>query len=440
MSNSKKANNEADAVRSELRIRVIGVGGAGCSIAERMMRDEEFAGASFAVINTEKVELAKSFAKDKLHLECKMLRGLGTGGDPALGRVAAQEKLEEIQAYCADFDVVFVVAGLGGGAATGAAPIIAKAAKDAGALVVGFAMLPFELEGGRRVKQGRYGLEMLKAAADGVICLPNQKIFKLIDENTSIVETFKRTNGLLIDGIRSLWRLMTRTGLIDIHFSDLCAVVRGRHAESHFASAEAEGANRARKAIDKLLAHPLLDGGRGLDEAGAVLVSLEGGSDMTMADVNAVMKEINRRCEHANVVFGAAVDEQFAERLRITLVVTRRDARDEEEADETHGAAVGGSGVQSEMMDTEFINNKSTPRPKSRLVPPPPEMSEEKKQELMKKSKGMNGAGPQLGKFRQATLPLEIVSKGRFDKTEPTIHNGEDLDVPTYIRRGVGLN
>lgn len=440
MSKTKKEKNEAGAFRSELRIRVIGVGGAGCSIVERMMRDEDFAGASFTVINTEKVELAKSFAKDKLHLECKMLRGLGTGGDPALGRVAAQEKLEEIQALCADFDVVFVVAGLGGGAATGAAPIIAKAAKDAGALVVGFAMLPFELEGGRRVKQGRYGLEMLKAASDGVICLPNQKIFKLIDENTSIVETFKRTNGLLIDGIRSLWRLMTRAGPIDIHFSDLCAVVRGRHAESHFASAEAEGANRARKAIEKLLAHPLLDGGRSLDEAGAVLVSLEGGPDMTMADVNAVMKEINRRCENANVVFGAAVDEQFTDRLRITLVVTRRDARDEEQSDDDYGAAVGGSGVQSEMLGAEFINNKATPRPKSRLVPPPPEMSEEKKQELIKKSKGMNGSGPRLGKFRQATLPLEIVSKGRFDKTEPTIHNGEDLDVPTYIRRGVGLN
>ncbi len=425
--------------RPEQKIRVIGVGGAGCSIAERMMRDEDFAGATFAVVNTEKVELAKSFAPDKLHLECEMLRGLGTGGDPELGRVAAQEKIEKVRTLCEGHDVVFLVAGLGGGAATGALPVVAKTAKEAGALVVAFVMLPFELEGGRRVKQARYGLEMLKSAADGVICLPNQKIFKLIDEQTSVVDTFKLSNGLLIEGVRSLWRLITRTGLIDIHFSDLCAVVRGRRAESMFASAEAEGANRARKAIEKLMAHPLLDGGRCLDEAGAVLVSLEGGPDLTMSDVNEVMKEINRRCEKANVVFGAAVDERYTEKMNLTLVVTRRDPREDDDVDPGSGAAVDAA-VQSEMLDTQFINNKTTPRPKSRLVPPPPELSDEKKQELLKKSKGVGGSGRKLGKFRQATLPLEIVSKGRFDKTEPTIHNGEDLDVPTYIRRGVGMN
>ncbi len=432
-------NNETTASdRPELRIRVIGVGGAGCSIIDRMMQDDDFRDAAFAAINTEKVDLAKSFAPDKLHLECKMLRGLGTGGDPELGRVAAQEKIEDVQRLSEGQDVVFLVAGLGGGAATGAMPVIAKTAKEAGALVVAFVMLPFELEGGRRVKQARYGLEMLKSAADGVICLPNQKIFKLIDENTSVMDTFKLSNGLLIDGIRSLWRLMTRTGLIDIHFSDLCAVVRGRRAESLFASAEADGANRARKTIDKLISHPLLDGGRCLDEAGAVLVSLEGGSDMTMADVNEVMKEINRRCENANVVFGAAVDDRYTEKLNLTLVVTRRDPREEDEEPDPGGTPAVDASVQSEMLDTQFLNNKTSSRPKSRLVPPPPEMSEEKKQELLKKSKGI--AGKKLGKVRQATLPLEIVSKGRFDKTEPTIHNGEDLDVPTYIRRGVGLN
>jgi len=429
-----------DAGKPELRIRVMGVGGAGCSIIDRMMQDDDFRGAAFAAINTEKVDLAKSFAPDKLHLECKMLRGLGTGGDPELGRVAAQEKLEDVKRLSEGQDVVFLVAGLGGGAATGAMPVIAKTAKEAGALVVAFVMLPFELEGGRRVKQARYGLEMLKSAADGVICLPNQKIFKLIDDNTSVMDTFRLSNGLLIDGIRSLWRLMTRTGLIDIHFSDLCAVVRGRRAESLFASAEADGANRARKTIDKLISHPLLDGGRCLDEAGAVLVSLEGGADMTMADVNEVMKEINRRCENANVVFGAAVDDRYTEKLNLTLVVTRRDSRDEEDAVEAGGSPSVDAGVQSEMLDTQFLNNKSSSRPKSRLVPPPPEMSEEKKQELLKKSNGLTGNGKRIGKVRQATLPLEIVSKGRFDKTEPTIHNGEDLDVPTYIRRGVGLN
>jgi len=134
------------------------------------------------------------------------------------------------------------------------------------------------------------------------------------------------------------------------------------------------------------------------------------------------------------------VDDRYTEKLNLTLVVTRRDSRDEEDAVEAGGSPSVDAGVQSEMLDTQFLNNKSSSRPKSRLVPPPPEMSEEKKQELLKKSNGLTGNGKRIGKVRQATLPLEIVSKGRFDKTEPTIHNGEDLDVPTYIRRGVGLN
>src|SRR5262249_49891105 len=145
---------------------------------------------------------------------------------------------------------------------TGASPVIARAAKEAGALALAIVMLPFECEGGRRQRQALCGLRELKDAADGVICLPNQKILKLIDEQTSLIETFSITHELLAQGVRGVWRLLTKPGLINVDFADLCAVTRGQHTVSTLATAEAKGENRARELMEKLLAHPLLDGGQ----------------------------------------------------------------------------------------------------------------------------------------------------------------------------------
>ena len=177
--------------------------------------------------------------------------------------------------------------------------MLARAAKETGALVLAFVTLPFVCEGNRRQQQAQQSLEQLKAVADGVICLPSQKTFKLIDENTSVLDTFRITGGLLVEGVRGVWRLLTRPGLIQIHFDDLCALVRDRHSESVFASVEASGPARSREVVEKLLTHPLLEEGRVLAESDAVLVSLMGGKDLTMAEVNRVMEQINRHCEHA---------------------------------------------------------------------------------------------------------------------------------------------
>ena len=205
----------------------------------------------------------------------------------------------------------FILAGLGGGAGTGISPVLAGAAKEAGALVLGFVTTPFDCEGGRRQRLAQYGLAELKAAADGVISLPNQKVCKMIDENTSVLETFKITNDFLAAGVRGVWRLLMHKGLIEIHFSDLAALLRDRHGESCFAVAEAMGPTRSREVMDKLLAHPMLEGGQMLGESDAVLVSLIGGPDLTMAEVNRVMEQVNRQCEHAQVIMGAAIDGAF---------------------------------------------------------------------------------------------------------------------------------
>jgi cell division protein FtsZ len=293
---------------------------------------------------------------------------------------------------------------------------------------------PFDCEGGRRQRLAQYGLAELKAAADGVISLPNQRVFKMIDENTSVLETFKITNDLLAAGVRGVWRLLMHKGLIEIHFSDLAALLRDRHGESCFAVAEAMGPTRSREVMDKLLAHPMLDDGQMLGESDAVLVSLMAGPDLTMAEVNRVMEQVNRQCERAQVIMGAAIDEAFKERLAVTLIAARKSAEPEPLGE----AGAAGSG---EELAAQLLPQSSTVRRGSRFLPPAPTLPPDQLQQLLARQ-GRGGSRPRksLPKLRQGQLPLEIVSKGRFDKSEPTIHKGEDLDVPTYIRRGVALN
>ena len=420
----------APAVKRELNIKVFGVGGAGGNAVSHMAQ-AGFDGVTFIALNTDARALDNVQAGHKLPLGARFTRGLGTGGDPERGQAAAEEDLGQIKELCAGADMVFIAAGLGGGTGTGASPVLARVAKEAGALVLAFVTLPFECEGARRQRQAQQGLELLKAAADGVICLPNQKVFKLIDENTSLLETFKITNDLLAQGVRGIWRLLTRTGHINIDFADLCAVVRGRHAESSFATAEAMGDNRARDVVEKLFASPLLDGGQMLNEADTVLVSLLGGPNLTMAEINRVMEQINRQCENAHVILGAAIEEAYADRLSVTLVASRRN----------RPVPLPLPAAAEVDDETQFLSPSRMTRPASRFVPLPPPLTQEQTGQLLSQQAGTSQRQRRrASKMRQAQLPLEIISKGRFEKSEPTIHKGEDLDVPTYIRRGVALN
>jgi cell division protein FtsZ len=405
-------------------IKIFGIGGAGVILCDAM-NQSEFSGASFAAIDTDAQSLAASSATVKIHLETKLLRGMGTGGDPERGHALAEEQFSILKAACEGVDVVFIVAGLGGGAGSGVSPVLARAAKEAGALVLAFVTVPFMCEGNRRQQQAQNCLEQLKPVADGVICLPNQKAFKLIDENTSVLETFRITGGLLIEGIRGIWQLLTRPGLIQIHFDDLCALVRDRHSESSFAYVEAAGASRSREVIEKLLAHPLLDEGRALAGASAVLVSLTGGKDLTMADVNRVMEKISRQCEGAQVIMGAAIDAAMNNKLSIALIAAKNSA------EKVEALPVNGSATPTEGAgDNLAVNPRFDPRSLS-------SSTAHKREPAVSR----HGRAPRdKTKLLQTQLPLAIVSKGRFDKSEPTIHKGEDLDIPTYLRRGVPLN
>ncbi|HTY87395.1 MAG TPA: cell division protein FtsZ [Candidatus Acidoferrum sp.] len=406
-------------------VKIIGVGSAGVGLLDTL-DGGDFAGANFIAVNTDAPALAASSAPVKIQLENKLLRGLGTGGDPERGRAIAEEQFATLKSACEKADVVFVVAGLGGGAGSGISPVLARAAKETGALVLAFVTLPFLCEGNRRQQQAQAGLDQLKAVADGVICLPCQKTFRLIDENTSVLDTFRIADGLLMESVRGVWRLLTRPGLIRIHLDDLCALVRDRHSESVFAAVEATGPARAREVVEKLVSHPLLDEGRALAESNAVLVSLMGGRELSMAEVNRVMEQITRQCERAQIIMGAAVDETLKGRLSVTVIAAKP------------GAVAVPEPASAAEAPESTPDRGTTARATARCAPPSASALEQREHLVARHATGRpRKADPKL---RQTQLPLAIVSKGRFDKSEPTIHKGEDLDIPTYIRRGVALN
>jgi cell division protein FtsZ len=440
-----------DTLTRELTLKVFGVGGAGCNAVEHIAQCA-FPGVRCAALNTDIQSLVDLSVDTVVPLGPALTRGLGAGGDPEVGRAAAEEEAVALGKLCAGADVVVIVTGLGGGTGTGASPVLARQAKAAGALVLAIATLPFECEGARRQQQAQAGLEQLKETADAVLCLPNQRVLKLIDENTSLIETFKITNDLLAQGLRGVWRLLARAGIIQVDFADLCAVVRGRHAESSFACAEAPGDHRARDVVEKLLASPLLDGGALLSEAESVLVSIVGGTNLTMAEINKVMSQVNRACENAQIVMGAAVEADLGDRLSVTVIATRP-TRTEVASDRAQAPDAAAtrrpegrsaetppvSGPEAAALESEFFEKNTPARPTSRFVAPAPELPAEKKEQLLAQQHGKAYRKPR-SKMRQGVLPLDIISKGRFEKSEPTIHHGEDLDVPTYIRRGVPLN
>lgn len=427
---------------SPLVVKLIGLGGTGGGAVECLLARGQTPLPAL-VADTDERRLRGWQVPDKLLLGARRWRGLGAGGDPECGREAAEQEVERLRGFCAGADLVLVTAGLGRGTGTGAGPVVARVARETGALVLGIVTLPFDFEGPRCQRQAHGGLRRLRAEADAVFCLPSQKLLQLQSEPIRATETFAAVHTLLAEGARSFYRLLTRPGLMHVSLADLCAALRDRHADGCFASVEARGDQRVREVAEQLASHPWLESGRVFSRAGAVVVSVAAGPDLTLAEVATVMKPIHERCGDTPVLVGVAEEPALQDRLAVTVIVSRSPASPagaspQESATDSSAPAPAEAASETEF-DTEFFQASPVPRPAPRFVPPPPELSEAKKQELLARQRraAKQPAGPRM---KQILLPLEITSKGRFAKSEPTIHRGEDLDVPTYIRRGVVLN
>lgn len=353
-----------------------------------------------------------------------------------MGRAAAEEDWDGLRALCSGADLIFILVGLGGGTGTGAAPVLARAAKESGALVLAIAAMPFDFEGGRRQRQAQFGFQQLKAEADAVICLPNQKLLKLVDSKSSAVECFRISDTLFAQGVRGIRRMLSGTGLINVDLAALRSVTHELHSESSFAMAESIGEKRADLVLEKLLAYPLLDG-RVLEESDAVLVSIAGGTDLTMSEVDRIMGQINRHCEDANVIFGAAIDPAFGNRLSVTLIASGGQSETPKAPAPTPALSMEPRERPQAPLVPDMLDPQNEVRSAPRFVAPPPPLTPERREQFM--AKGPSGRRKRISRL-QKELPLEIISRGRFEKSEPTIRHGEDLDVPTYIRRHIVLN
>jgi cell division protein FtsZ len=302
------------------RITVIGVGGAGGNAVNNMI-DMGLEGVEFIVANSDAQALAHSRAERRIQMGTEVTRGLGAGANPNIGRAAAEESLEEIFSHLRDTNMVFITAGLGGGTGTGAAPVIARAARDYGILTVGVVTKPFQFEGERRMKMAEAGLDELQQYVDTLLVIPNQNLFRIANESTTFAQAFKLADDVLYSGVRGVTDLMVMPGLINLDFADIRSVM-SEMGKAMMGTGEAEGENRAIEAAEAAIANPLLDDSS-MSGAKGVLINITAGRDITLFEVddaaNRIRKEVDK---DASIIFGSTFDDTMQGKIRVSVVAT----------------------------------------------------------------------------------------------------------------------
>jgi cell division protein FtsZ len=387
------------------RMVIVGIGGGGCNAAARMSA-EWSDGPLVAGVNTDGQALAACGVPVKVQIGKGITQGLGAGGDPAVGKLAAEDDGDSLRELVSQADIVILVAALGGGTGTGAAPILARIAREQGAMTLCFVTLPFEFEGELRKRQAEDGLRALRMQADVIITLPNQRLLELVDIQTGLADAFGKTDAMLGAGIRSLWKLLSKAGIINLDFADLRHLVEHSGGSCSFGYGEGEGDAKTMTAISELMNSPLLDRGRVLSQSGALMVSISGGPDLTLVEVQKIMSQITASARPGGKIFmGATVDESWLNRIVLTVL-----------------AAEGGSEeVGAETRSMGGVEEKDEPT-------------------LDDKAGGKPAAGAARTRTIQPSLNFDTSDKGRFKNVEPTIYGGEDLDIPTFVRRGIKLS
>jgi cell division protein FtsZ len=301
------------------RIKVLGVGGGGSNAVNRMIA-EGLQGVEFVAINTDAQALMLSHAENRVRIGDKLTKGLGSGGDSAIGGKAAEESGDDLYEVINGADMVFITAGMGGGTGTGGAPVIARIAKETGALTIGVVTKPFTFEGTRRRQVAEEGIERLKEQVDTLIAIPNDRLLEIVDRRASIQEAFRVADDVLRQGIQGISELITVPGLINLDFADVRSVMAEGGA-ALMAIGRGEGEDKAIQAAEQAIASSLLD--VTIDGARGILFNVTGGPDLTLFDVNEAA-EIIRKTAHpeANIIFGAVLDESMSDAINITVIAT----------------------------------------------------------------------------------------------------------------------
>jgi cell division protein FtsZ len=457
----------------EIPIKVVGVGGAGSNVLDRIVLDG-LNKADLIAINTDVQALASSVAAHKVQLGRTVTRGLGAGGDPELGYNAAYESADELRKALADARMIFVCTGLGGGTGSGAAPAVAQVARELGSLVVVFATMPFAFEGKRRMAQAQEALARLRENADAVICFENDRMGDMVAPKAGIHQAFAVADVTISQSVRSIVNLIQRPGLIRIGFDDLLSALRSPSGRCLFGFGESDSDNRAHDALTQALKNPLMNRGRMLADASHVLVQVAGGPAMTLSEVEILMQELGRHInDHTQILFGTSVDGRMGNRLSVTLISSlateeevapppARASRPEplpvtkdepvappappiwEQQEEPVAAVADVEPVfADELIQVEEPAPEIAPEPAVYLSEEPV-MEEPPAQPRVilpkKKPAPFKESRPVEEKklhAKQEVLQFEPITRGRFEKSEPTIVEGQDLDIPTFLRKNV---
>jgi len=309
-----------DSTETKARIKVIGVGGGGSNAINRMI-ESRIAGVEFLVANTDQQSLAASHAPEKITLGAKLTKGLGCGADPEIGRQAALEDTEKILEAIEGADMVFITAGLGGGTGTGGAPIVASLATELGALTVAVVTKPFTFEGRRRQQQAEEGVRELREQVDTLISIPNDRLLQTVERTTSLSEAFSTADDVLRQAVQGISDLITVPGLINLDFADVRTIMRGM-GDAVMGTGIAEGENRAEDAAKMAISSPLLEDAS-VDGAKGVIINITGGEDMGLLEVNDASSIIYEAADvDANIIFGAVVDPTMTGKIKITVIAT----------------------------------------------------------------------------------------------------------------------
>ena len=378
--------NKNQARETFARILIIGVGGGGSNAVNRMI-EEGIKGVEFIAINTDAQALTLSKAGTRIRIGDKLTRGLGAGGDPEIGRKAAEESSDELYNVLKGSDMVFITAGMGGGTGTGAAPIVAQIAKECGALTIGIVTRPFTFEGAKRSRSSESGIEKFKAYAHTLIAIPNDRLLQISDKRSSLQDSFRLADDALHQGVQGISELITIPGLINLDFADVKSIMSEGGA-ALMAVGTGSGEDRAKIAAEQAISSKLLD--ITIDGARGVLFNVTGGPDMTLFEVNQAAAII-RETAHpdVNMIFGAVIDPNIGDEIRITVIATGFER----------------SGIPRRVLERHS-----------------PQIAEKRE---------ISFDNPRESVSIEADLKTKIKSNAAM----PASVNNEDLDIPTFLRR-----
>jgi len=359
-----------DVQRLSPKITVVGVGGAGGNAVNNMISCG-LEGCEFVVANTDAQALEGSLCENRIQLGVHVTGGLGAGAKPEMGAKAAEESLDDVMEYLAGSNMVFITAGMGGGTGTGAAPVIARACRDAGILTVGVVTKPFNFEGSHRMRQAESGIGQMQDVVDTLIVIPNQNLFRVANEKTTFAEAFRLADSVLQSGVRGVTDLMVMPGLINLDFADIRSAML-EMGKAMMGTGEAEGGRRAIEAAEAAISNPLLDD-VSMKGARGVIINVTGGSDMTLFEVDEACNRIREEVDpNANIIFGSTFDDKLEGRMRVSVVATGIDAGEARQATTNTGGvrvpAVGKPLPSSTETRGSFVDKVTRPSPQPQTI------------------------------------------------------------------------